>query len=615
MIIKKGILFFLISFILSFSGISQEQLRSVMRNPAQNGVEENYKTGIFGLALPFIDDFSADSPYPNTDKWEDSYAFINNNFGINPPGAGVATLDALDSLGAIYQHASTNSFQADYLTSKPINLDIGGDTTLYLSFYYQAQGFGDMPEAQDSLILEFYAPLNDKWYWIWSTGGSIDEEFKQVMISVRGAIFLMNGFQFRFRNLASLADAYEPSLMTNADHWHLDYIYLNNNRHYQDTETNDLTLQQGTGSLLLNFTAIPWEHFKLAGINEVRTIFPVHLRNLSTSRKFYEPVFKITDEYGTTQGFENTLFADEVQALQELKYDATFNYGFSSDATDSAKFTIELDLHPTEIDLIPDNSKMSFTQEFSDFYSYDDGTAEAGYGIVGEGSSNAMIAIKFKNFNPGDSLYGLSIMFNRSFDDLNQKYFKLAVWNEIEGQPGDLIHLQQGARASLKQDLNGFDFFSFDTVRVVPETYYVGIQQVTGDFLNIGFDRNTQRQDKIYYKLTQAWKNTSFEGSLMIRPVFANKSKKSGIKSSFRNNTGVELKAYPNPVFNILNLEYPQELTNARITILDIDGRLLKESEIISSQVDLSGLPHGTYFLIAQTAQLRITRKIIKLYD
>ncbi|MCK5821472.1 MAG: T9SS type A sorting domain-containing protein [Bacteroidales bacterium] len=615
MSIKKVTLFFLISFWVALTGFSQEKLSSVLRNPDQKGIIQVLKTGFSDLELPFVDDFSTDNTYPDQEKWINSFAYINNNFGINSPGIGVATLDALDSLGAIYDHANINSFQADYLTSKPINLDIGGDTTLYLSFYYQAQGLGDAPEARDSLILEFFTPVDNKWLWIWGSAGSESEEFKQVMIPVRGAIFLKAGFQFRFRNLASLANAFEPSLIANADHWHLDYIYLNKNRHYQDTIVNDLSLKRGTGSLLLNYSALPWEHFKQAGLNEVKTIFPLHLQNLSSSKKYYEPVFKIVDEFGSSQGFEKILEADEVRGLQELQYDATFNYGFTSDATDSARFTIELDLNPTEDDLIPTNTKIKYTQEFSNYYAYDDGSAEAGYGLTGDGSSNGMVAVQFHNFNQGDSLVGISIFFNRSFEDANRKYLRLAVWNEIDGQPGDLIHIQEGARASLDNGFNGFDLFMLDTARVVPENYYIGWQQVTNDFLNVGFDRNTNNQDKTFYKLTQLWKNTSYEGSIMVRPVFANKSKKSGVRTEFPDQALPDFNVYPNPVLNQLHLDFPDELSNASLTIIDINGREVMKKNRISHQIDLSSLSDGTFFIIVQSGHLIISRKIIKLYD
>ncbi len=613
--IKKGLFLILIGFGFIQTGVAQERLSSIMSYPTQKGVRENIKSGAPSLELPFIEDFSSNFPYPNSEKWMDFYAFVNSSFGVNSIGTGVATLDALDSVGAIYEHATVDNFQADFLTSKPINLNIGGDTTLYLSFFYQPQGLGDAPEEQDSLILEFFAPDDNKWVWIWSTPGSAFHEFEQVMIPVRGAIFLKDGFQFRFRNMASLADAFLPSDKNNADHWNLDYIYLNKNRNYQDFNVNDLSLLRKTGSLLLNYSAIPWEHFRLAGINEVKTIFPVHLKNLSDSRKFYEPVFRIVDEYGSSQNFEKTLVADEIQAFQELKYDATFNYGFASDAIDSARFTIELDLNPTENDLIPENSKTTYTQEFSDYYAYDDGTAEAGYGLSGEGTSNGMVAIKYKNFHPGDSLVGVSIFFNRSFEDANRKFFSLAIWNEIDGQPGDLIHFQEGIRRQIENGLTGFDYFMLDTACVVTDSYYVGWKQVTEDFLNVGFDRNTNKQNTIFYKINQTWKNTSFEGSMMVRPVFANKSKKSGIVPNSSTPAWSDLRIYPNPVSHQLNIDFTNELSGARITILDLSGRQVMQPSLISHQLDLSSLPGGTYFIVIVKGQQKTSRKIIKLYE
>ena len=45
------------------------------------------------LFLPFFDDFSANTVWPSQERWSDSSAFINYNFGINPPTLGMATFD------------------------------------------------------------------------------------------------------------------------------------------------------------------------------------------------------------------------------------------------------------------------------------------------------------------------------------------------------------------------------------------------------------------------------------------------------------------------------------------------------------------------------------------
>lgn len=611
--IPKTLIAFLVCLSLPMSLLSQEKLSSLAGNSKLKGGTRIQKSGISVLELPFVDDFSSSSPYPDGQKWTDFNAYINSNLGDDSPGIGVATLDAIDSTGAIYSHASTSGFAADYLTSMPINLDVGGDTTVYLSFYYQPQGLGDAPEARDSLILEFFSPQDSKWHWVWSTPGSANKPFQQVLIPVRGAKYLGNGFRFRFHNIASLADAYDPSLKANADHWHIDYVYLNKNRNYQDSMVNDLVIQRNTGSLLLDYTAIPWLHFKQAGINEVATIFPVNLKNLSSERKFYEPDFIIQDLYGTTQDFKKDLIADEIQSLQELNYDATFNFSFTSDASDSANFLVELNLNPTDNDLIPGNTKVQYNQVFSDYYAYDDGSAEAGYGVTGDGTSNALIAVKYNNFNPGDSIVGAQIFFNKSFENSNRKYFKIALWNDNNGVPGELLYSQEGFRPSFENGLTGFELFLLDSAQVVPGSYFIGIEQVTSDFLNIGFDRNISHRKDIFFRISGDWMNTSFEGSLMIRPVFANKSKKSSVSEFELDPNTTELVIFPNPVRNEINFDWSRENRNARISIVNQTGQLVLQNQLFENKISVENLPAGTYFLILDTPRQRLTRKFIKL--
>ena len=50
--------------------------------------------------------FPISSVYPDQTFWSDAYAFINNNYCIEPVTNGVATLDALDADGSIYPQQS-----------------------------------------------------------------------------------------------------------------------------------------------------------------------------------------------------------------------------------------------------------------------------------------------------------------------------------------------------------------------------------------------------------------------------------------------------------------------------------------------------------------------------
>jgi len=88
----------------------------LINTPAQEvitGLQSNYKiTGKSKLfrdnrslaaadtvLLPFFDDFSGHSIFPDTKKWLDNYVFINNTYSDRQITAGIATFDALDNSG------------------------------------------------------------------------------------------------------------------------------------------------------------------------------------------------------------------------------------------------------------------------------------------------------------------------------------------------------------------------------------------------------------------------------------------------------------------------------------------------------------------------------------
>ena len=135
------------------------------------------------LGIPFFDDFSKNSVYPDSTKWIDSYVFINNSYSGDPVSIGIATLDAVNKAGILNGETET-PFPSDYLTSKPINLEYPDRTDIFLSFFYQPQGLRDEPEEWDSLVVDFYSPSQNKWKRVWSTEGRPAEPFDQVFLPV-----------------------------------------------------------------------------------------------------------------------------------------------------------------------------------------------------------------------------------------------------------------------------------------------------------------------------------------------------------------------------------------------------------------------------------------------
>jgi hypothetical protein len=149
----------------------------MVKNAAKQAIKLRKTDTLFSPAsvwLPFVDDFSSYTVYPDTALWANKQGFVNQSFAFNPPSIGCLTLDVVDEKGKIYAHAQESPFGADTVLSRPIRMDsvrispvlhaeLTSDDSVYFSFYYQPgggkgqpwEGLGDAPDAADSLVLEF----------------------------------------------------------------------------------------------------------------------------------------------------------------------------------------------------------------------------------------------------------------------------------------------------------------------------------------------------------------------------------------------------------------------------------------------------------------------------
>jgi len=72
-----------------------------------------------------------------------------------------------------------------------------------------------------------------------------------------------------------------------------------------------------------------------------------------------------------------------------------------------------------------------------------------------------------------------------------------------------------------------------------------------------------------------------------------------------------DVKVYPNPTIDVLNVDFPAGNKNYELTIMDIEGRVvIKNSDNFGkSSINLSSLPTGTYFLqINQYQSIKIQK-------
>ncbi len=625
----KSSIFLLLNIIYPLFVLSQEVLiplegNAVLENHSKHEKRTKGVNAVDTLELPFFDDFSKNEIYPNPDLWSDKNVYINQSFAKEPPSVGVATFDAIDWKGDFYSEAGYGkSYSSDTLTSNPINLNYPGNKSIYLSFFYQPKGYGDFPEVNDSLILEFFSPETQKWDTVWKKTGDTISHFRQKLVQVWPEKYLKKGFRFRFRNIVSLASDQQPSRTVNADHWNIDYVKLDKNRSENDTILNDIAFLYPLHSVLYRYESMPWKHFKANTVSELNeTVSSVYRNNSNVTRLIIGRYFIFYDHKGN---FTNdTIFGgaqDEDPGFRET-FETVFDYPFLSASEDSASFTVK-SLFVTDTEDPASNNEIIYKQQFIDYYSYDDGSAEAGYGLIGEGTQNALLAYKF-DCKVQDTLKAVQMYFNKSLNDASKKYFYLTIWNDNNGEPGEIIYKREGVRPEYENELNKFHtYFIDDTTLVLKGVFYVGWQQTTPDLLNVGFDFNTIHKDKsnriinnIFYNINGLWKNSQFTGELMIRTFFG-KSLTTSVKPLVKKYlTGVKI--FPNPTqeniaIQINNLSEYKQFT---VSIYNLSGSLVHQSlQNNNSSINLSRLPAGTYIL-QLTDQQKIphyTCKLLKL--
>lgn len=503
------------------------------------------------LELPFFDDFSRRGQFPHPEFWIDEYAYINNTYTRNPVTIGVATLDAIDSGGEL-NGSSKLPFESDFLTSAPINLDYPGREDIWLSFFYEPKGLGDEPEEWDSLTVQFFFPDSSSWETVWRSVGSPADTFQQVFIPVRDPRFLKKDFRFRFKNYASLprVPGYDD-MNNNADHWNIDYVYLDTARSSNVTAVNDVSMITSLGSLLKTYQSIPWKHFPKAYVTELRSNIDISYRNNDTTTRNVTRILKITNLKDLKTDSVN---GGTVNALPGRLNTFSFpcKYPFIFYEADSTVFEIQSYLLTDEQDYKWNDTVVRY-QRFYNYYAYDDGSAENGYGLRGEGTANASIAYRFESFKP-DTLRGVNMYFNRTLGDYSQNYFYLAVWDHdrVSNGPGELLYRMSGVRPEYPEGLNRFYTYTLDTILVVRDFFYVGWIKTTETMLNVGWDVGNNHRDKIFYNLGQGWVNTGFNGSLMVRPLM-------GGELSFpvaeKEIPELRLEVYPNPASEVFHLE------------------------------------------------------------
>lgn len=618
-LISKFCILLVILLALAPSVSAQEYILPLGDNPQLKGIDfPVVKKALIAdtLQLPITDDFSYNSVFPDSRIWSDQHAYINYGYAVNPPSYGVATLDALDFNGSVYANAtiSPKTFSADSLTSQPINLEYPASDSIYLSFFYQPQGNGLEPMPYDSLCLDFYDSDSSQWVNVWRVPGDTLRPFRQVLIPVKDERYLKKGFRFLFRNKASLPlnDDYLDK-RGNVDHWNIDYVRLDRNRNYADTILRDVAFSSPLPSMLKFYENMPWNHFEIGYNTLYRPYVILNYFNNDSAIRNVTRRMEIYDELWDELYNPSNASAQDIPPATFGTDSILNNYPFDFSRGETARYKIKAWLRTDDFDNRA-NDTMYRTQVFRDYFAYDDGSAERAYGLRGQGTANGLIAVRFQSF-VADELGGIDIYFTQLKDSINENYyFRLMVWNDFEGKPGELIYEDDIDHSVFyTSSINKFKRFLFkEPVNISSGTYYVGLLQYNQYLLNIGLDINKPAYGNLLYNLGSEWLTSSAPGALMMRPFVMHSYSSSGKQKQLQ----AEIRVWPNPANDFLRIELPEDTDqkDIRITLYDITGKLVLTENEYRNELFTGALPDGIYLLslYSKSRVFRTERVIIR---
>ncbi len=578
--------------LLSFGQIMEETLPlQYLKRPSA----PLYKTFDDTIQLPIIDDFSWKKSYPRPDFWADRDVFVNTTFCVGPLSIGVATFDGTDEFGfpyAINQNGSDTV--ADYLTSRYIRFQ-NPPVNLMLSFLYQRGGLGEVPETEDSLVVEFWSPQDTTWQQVWSTVGTGTlSNFRVAAIPVDDAKYLVDGFRFRLGAYGARNGVF--------DVWNVDYIQLDANRNPGDTIISEPAFVRQHPFLTEDFTHIPWFHYSDALLQNNLTF---------TYRRNGPPppggwALNLGKYVFNKDG--NQLKAQlTVPVITNLTHnvDIDFNVPLQpiSSGIPTGEFTFFM---RTWFDGTAEGLRANDTLErsipFKNYYAFDDGTAERAYGILNQ--NNARVAIEFQPLAP-DTLRGLMINFAHAGTDAEQNSFRIAVWSFDNGQPGSPIYVSDSVyKPQYGYYHNDFMPFELDTPVYIPGAVYIGYIQSSANAIHIGLDQNTLNATPKFYGNGFIWYQSLVPGTVMLRPYFKYTPVNLGEDEAQRLNVNV----YPNPATDALRIENASH-DNVTWEIYNLTGQRVASGDTDFAQV--AHLPRGIYIVHVKSNRALSMHKIV----
>jgi len=588
--ISKLLLSFLLIFICTFS-FGQRLESFKLSAPSNNYSSHSLDT----ILIPFWDDFSGNDSIENNIWSVYESLSVKDYYNINAPSLNVIEFDGLNKDGIPYNYENGYGV-SDILESDKINLNnFNLQDSLYLSFYWNYNINGELPDNEDSLKVEFL-DKNNVWKTVWVKNGGNENHsdlfsFESILISPD---YLHQNFMFKLYNKGNTEGPF--------DSWLVDYFYLDKNRSKYDSLSLDRTISHKGFKVLNNHISVPFNHLSYADSYADSIVFSINnldnqIQPINYSFEAYIKEFDLSFIYSQNKELSPILGGNESRNIinNPIKL-SDFKLGKDSIEIDFSFYIESGDSTYLNKNLIL-NDTTNFQIKFSDFYSYDDGKAEYAAGL---NQKNSELVLEHFTFT-SDTLTHIQILFPETIENTYTQNIELVIYKKIDNESTKL----RSQNVGISYDNNKFNTYKLDNPLIVEDTFYIGFKQFESNFLSVGLDKNNNTSDKIFYKIDNQWEqNDIIKGSLMIRPIFKNSDLViSGINEKTQPKSII---IFPNPSNGIFYLSKKVE----KLKVLDSRGSILLSDEN-TDEINLSKSYKGIYYLIIMDEKNQITKKLI----
>lgn len=453
-----------------------------------------------------------------------------------------------------------------------------------------------------------------------------EDPITEIVVENPEASYIKDGLLFRFRN-----KAYATGIN---DHWHIDYIQLDADNVDVGYDLGEIAHFFPPKDFLINYSAMPWNQFFNYQEKECDTLLNFNIKNNSSQQSQLDLAIEVNelctpDEIEPFRDLLTTLI--EPQQAAEYYYNPDlllgnlFRDGYFQEDYDAENGVVIRTKFIANTDDDFDVSNNTFIQDqiFSNYFAYDDGSAEKSLQLYGNG---VKLATRYV-LNEADQLKGISISYNQVVGNLEpgDGMMTLKAWKKIDGINGatsdEEIFSQDISYPGTSNHVDGYSNYYLADYDISPievnDTIFIGFEVQADEVVNIGFDRNSDALNNSFIDSSGEWVVASSElvsttGAPMLRAIIGN-SPAVGIDkpSTLAHN----LILYPNPTDGLVNFLLPESLQNQfdHFEVIDLAGKQIY-SGYDQSNIDLSHIANGFYFIqvFDDTHQLKAIGKLIK---